>query len=696
MKRDQYIQQIRMLRDTSDTPEVWAKYSELLCVLDIVSDEEWQEPVATRANEQSVERTPPIQAGHASSEMQLLTIERRDGVWHLGSESGMRAVYQGDAPVVGFNPGWSPDFAVMITYNLVLLALRHEDGRLALWFLDERLRFFSNDVSQLPEETRTRLETIAQYLLTEIASYNILGGPLRGAVSAAEGAFAAALASDRTLLERVLDFACPPSESIVLEEANDQQRPEALRALTDICGTAIDPESLRAFFRQDLRDIQIEAARTGRLEMRSPFTGAIATCNGAWCLELAGLAFRFTTPDPKDTFIAIFAGFQLTLFGVYMPNRNVFLHVNARHKSETERVLLAPPERGIWRHVMRFSDCLFDRPQHKLTPVLLCSFDHIGHHLWNELVGIDETLHRLGAEAMPSVIVANPDATEIYGRIDEIFPELEGKVARLPDGVALVRKIYNERLLPLHPTGILVRRRLADRISGMATRNYMRGLPDAMLDDLRRRNFHCVVLGLRVENRTVVDFPSFCEDLVEFLRRTLGRVAIIVDGQNCSESGFRYRITFQGNEHASVLQVESDIVDRLKAKFADDLDVAILSTIGLPVGASIALCDRADFFITPWGAGLAKYRWISNRPGLALAGPSCMRYQPVHLYDDPVFTEANAPMYFMDATDIADAPDDTQLIATSAPDRVNIRVGIDAMHARIREMIAAVAASKAQ
>jgi hypothetical protein len=695
MQRDRYIQQIRAARDASDKPEVRRRHSELLYVLDIVSDEEWQGPVATRAYEQSVERIPPIQAGQASSEMQLLTIEHRDGAWHLGSEDGMRAIHQGDAPVAGFNPGWRPDFAVMVAYNIVLLALRHEDGRLALWFLDERLRLFSNDVSQLPEDTRTLLEAKAQYLLTAIASCNILGGPLRGAVSAAEGAFAAALASDRMLLERALDVACPPSESIVLEEANDRQRPEALQALSDLCGP-VDPEALRTFFRQNLCDIQIAAAETGRMEMRSPLNGAIATCDGAWCLELASLAFRFATPDPKDSFIAIFAGFQLTLFGVYMPHRNVFLHVNARHKSETERVLLAPPERGLWRHVMRFADCLFDRPQHKLTPVLLCSFDHIGHHLWNELVGIDETLHRVGAEAMPSVIVANPDATEIYGRIDEIFPELEGKVARLPDGIALVRKIYNERLPPLHPTGILVRRRLADRISGMATRNYMRGLPDAMLDDLRRRGFHFVVLGLRVENRTVVDFPSFCEDLVEFLRRTLGRVAIVVDGQNCSESGFRYRITFQGNEHASVLQVESDIVERLKAKFADNLDVAILSTIGLPVGASIALCDRADFFITPWGAGLAKYRWISNRPGLALAGPSCMRYQPVHLYDDPVFTEANAPMYFMNATDIEDAPDDTQLIASSAPDRVNIRVGIDAMHACIREMIAAVAAAKAQ
>ena len=385
-------------------------------------------------------------------------------------------------------------------------------------------------------------------------------------------------------------------------------------------------------------------------------------------------------------YITVCAGFQLTVFGVYFPHWNLFLYLNDRHKNETARVLLTPPERGLWQHIIRYADCLYDRPL-AFKPILLCSYDHIGHHLWNELVGIYETLMQIGANAMCPVIVARPDATEMYGRLEGIFPELTGKVTRVDDGSQLVRLIYTEGMLPLRPAGIRVPRALAARIGDLAERNYFQGLPERMLESLRRRHFRFVVLGLRVENRTVVDFPQFCEDLVTYLRQELGRVAIIVDGQNCSETGFGYRVTFQEVAEASPLHVEEEIVERLAARFAADPDVAIVSTIGLPVGASIALCDKADFFVTPWGAGLAKYRWIGNLPGLALAGPSCVRFQPVHLYDDPHFIEAPRPMYFMDVEDIEDAPDDPTLIPTSAPDRVNIRVGMDALKAKIREMI---------
>ena len=116
----------------------------------------------------------------------------------------------------------------------------------------------------------------------------------------------------------------------------------------------------------------------------------------------------------------------------------------------------------------------------------------------------------------------------------------------------------------------------------------------------------------------------------------------------------------------------------------------IVSTIGLPIDASIALCSRAEFFITPWGAGLAKYRWICDLPGLALAGPSCERFQPIHLYDDPVFTEASSPMYFMGPNEVQDAPDDPVMVPGGDPDHMNIRVDLGAVRARIHAMIAAL------
>jgi hypothetical protein len=281
----------------------------------------------------------------------------------------------------------------------------------------------------------------------------------------------------------------------------------------------------------------------------------------------------------------------------------------------------------------------------------------------------------------------NPSGTELYGKLDEIFPELTGHVSRVDTVQALTEAVYSGRLLPLRPTGSRVSRDLAARISRRAERAYATPPTERVLDGLRAKGFRLVLIGLRVENRTVVDFPAFCEGLIAFLAAELGKVAVIIDGQNRSDDGHIYRVTLQDGQYELPLQLEGEIVDGLSRRFAADPNVVVISTIGAPVGVSVMLASRAEFFVTPWGAGLAKYRWVCNRPGLVLAGPSCARLQPVHLYDDPVFMEAPAPIYFMHPGDVEDAPDDPLMFAGGNDDRVNIRVNRDALHARLRDLI---------
>ncbi len=619
--------------------------------------------------------------------MYELNVEYVSGAWHLGHAGDLRPICQDQVPVTAFSSGWHPTAAVAVSDSLVVLALCNDDGTQAAWFLDKNLEFRTNAAAELPEYERLHLEGVAQLVMAQVAMSHITGGWDATERSNADARLTTALASDAGLRANVLAAIVPKADSLALEDQDGTLRPAALQAVAEIFGRPANPQALRDFFRQDLLSVQIAAVASLCLEMPSPMTGQTVRCDAAWCIELAAVAFRFATPDPADTFIAVCAGFQLTPFGVYFPRRSLFLYLNERGRNETDRVLRSPPEQGLWEHVIRYADLLSDRPA-ELKPALLCFYDHLGHHLWNELAGIDATLATVGADAMPPILVIAPDATEMYGQLGEIFPEIRDNVTRLPNGHAMVRQVYRQGLLPLRPSGIRVGRDLAARISALAASKYRVGLPERMLEGLRRQGYRLVILGLRVENRTVVDFPVFCEQLIDILQQELGRVAVIIDGQNCSESGFRYRVTFQDTAAESLLDSETRIARTLADRFAHSPDVIILSTIGLPVGASIALGDKADFFVTPWGAGLAKYRWISNLPGLALAGPSCIRHQPVHLYDDPYFIEDPTAMYFMDPADIHDAPDDKRPIAPGQADRVNIRVDMDAMRARIRDMIA--------
>ncbi len=99
-------------------------------------------------------------------------------------------------------------------------------------------------------------------------------------------------------------------------------------------------------------------------------------------------------------------------------------------------------------------------------------------------------------------------------------------------------------------------------------------------------------------------------------------------------------------------EVEQALVQHVRNAFAGDPNVAVISTVGAPVTASVFWCRRAAFFVTPWGAGLAKYRWICNQRGLVVAGERFFHFaghKTVHLYDLADYMEAPTPLDFISA-----------------------------------------------
>jgi hypothetical protein len=331
-----------------------------------------------------------------------------------------------------------------------------------------------------------------------------------------------------------------------------------------------------------------------------------------------------------------------------------------------------------------------------MTPrraAILRSYYHIGHHLWNELAGLDAMLGTPWPATPPLVIVADPHAVEMWGAIEAVFPEFNGHVTRTPTVRAAIRHVYAHDLLPLRPTAHRISRAMADRLIALSKDPCQRALPGVLTRGLRNSGYHFVVLGLRVENRTIVDLAGFYEHTIRVLAAALGRVAIIIDGQNCSESGYRYRVTLQEAAAGSPEQVEHDVIAHLRRCFSGDDTIIIISTVGLPVRASIAICHDALCFIAPWGAALAKYRWVCNLPGLIIAGPSCAHLQPLHLYDDPLFMESPQPVFFMEPGDVEDAPDDPVLMPGGEADRVNVRVAPDALARRVTDLLASLRAS---
>ena len=240
-----------------------------------------------------------------------------------------------------------------------------------------------------------------------------------------------------------------------------------------------------------------------------------------------------------------------------------------------------------------------------------------------------------------------------------------------------------------------VSRALASRIIGLAEKSAHQCGADEELKTLIHDGYQVVVLGLRVENRTVADFPEFCEGLIDSLRAEMGKVAIVLDGHNIAKGADGAYISHRQDPNlTSPITVERDLVARLTRTFAGRADIRLIDAVGLPMSISIFWSTQhCRFFVTPWGAGLAKYRWVSNSRGLVIAGKVFQepQYRPtLHLYDDPACMESPTPLHFLEREAVEDAPESPLLIPDPSDiTRVNFRVDQAALQVRLKELVVA-------
>jgi hypothetical protein len=94
----------------------------------------------------------------------------------------------------------------------------------------------------------------------------------------------------------------------------------------------------------------------------------------------------------------------------------------------------------------------------------------------------------------------------------------------------------------------------------------------------------------------------------------------------------------------------------------------VVSTIGLPITESLACGQQAQALIAIWGAGLAKYRWVSNIPGLIITNHwNLSNLGDLHLYDSHTAMEAPTPVRFIEPHLVEDLPD-SPLMVPLGPD----------------------------
>ena len=417
---------------------------------------------------------------------------------------------------------------------------------------------------------------------------------------------------------------------------------------------------------QNLQENLVAAVKAGRatFSIPSPINGQVVPVQASLCFGDFHFAYRFVEPHSGIVFYLI-AGYELSqCYGVYFPQCHTIFCL----PDQLSLARLAAHHLPGWLadHFVTFGKEFADyaaRPISKMTSMLRAPpWTHIGHQLWNELTGIDKLLQNTALNDTVEWIVPDGNASiEFYGAIDDLFPPLRGNVRRgYVNTLDEIRYIYENNRLAIRITRDFVSADLRTRILDFAA------LSAPVMARQAQETFGCnhplILLGLRVENRTLVDLTTFYMLLITAIQSAFPAARFLIDGHNASRSGgHKYRSHGERAEEANaVIEAEREIERRLVAQFGES---TVASAIGLTVPENLLLINQCDFFVSMWGAGLAKYRWVCNRPGFVITSSWNLTHRSdLRIYDHPSHLQNSTPIYWVDPALVTDHPDAPRMV----------------------------------
>ncbi|NHO34349.1 hypothetical protein [Acetobacter fallax] len=409
----------------------------------------------------------------------------------------------------------------------------------------------------------------------------------------------------------------------------------------------------------------VELLRTGSMAFPSPIDGKAMSARHSLILNRNMYAYR-CLDEASGTVMYVIAGeAYLRPVCLFIPEGRLCVSFSV------DAIQGQMP--GMWQEfanrVVRHGDLLVryfalkeTRPLHAWQG---STSIHLGHILWNDISGIAAMIPQVSDDQLPRFAVYDAaDHPEMYGPLDEIFPRLRGLVDRRHTYLeAEIPDFYRRGQVVFRSSSFFVSRMVRDSILA-CVKPMAPDSPAAVCARAHQAGIPVVMFGLRVENRTVVELEHFCLHRIDCLASSLGRAILVIDGHN-SYPGEPENVVWSHGEHGATrppIVIERDLVAAMQTR-AEGTELLIASTIGLPLSESLACGKESDVLVTMWGAGLAKYRWVCNIPGVVLTSKYGLNHRgDLPLYHSPRYMEDASPLAFVPEDMITDAPDAPLLV----------------------------------
>lgn len=272
---------------------------------------------------------------------------------------------------------------------------------------------------------------------------------------------------------------------------------------------------------------------------------------------------------------------------------------------------------------------------------------HIGHYIWNVVSGWPRLFSLVEPERIH--ILTSYPGWQVFGGVTELYPDdaaRAGSVVRPGSEEALYDLILDRRAVSLVLLDGHVTAGVANRIAEWS-RQRCSSLFLTEIESLRRLASPLVMITLRTENRAWMEQQNGYIHLVQELAADYPNLGIIIDGLNTG-------MTQVGSHGWMSLNDEQVIADAIIQACPK---VRIYNALGCLPEESIVLAQTIDAFLAPIGAGLAKTRWVANKPGVGFSNTEFLEpgnYQGF-LYDH--FRDCPVPMRYVGQAEVRNVGD---------------------------------------
>ena len=272
------------------------------------------------------------------------------------------------------------------------------------------------------------------------------------------------------------------------------------------------------------------------------------------------------------------------------------------------------------------------------------SMSHIGHHIWNVIPGWAALFSLVPPERID--IVTSYRTWQIFGGVTELYPDQVahvGSVVRPDSQDAVYDLMLERRATSLVLVDGYTTAEAAARVVGWS-RRLCESAFLAEVAALREAAFPLLMVTIRTENRAWVGQEEGLACLINELARDYPRLGIVFDGIN---SGMEQLASHALMSLADEQAIAASII-------AACPDVRFHNALGCLPHESIILAEAIDAFLAPIGAGLAKTRWIANKPGVGFSNQTFLRpgSNDGFLYDR--YRDDLVPMRYVDRAEVQD------------------------------------------